>query len=56
LANRHLKKRRRWGGILFSIGLVLILGSMGWSKTGDLTKQGVIVYTSNTSGFTESSG
>lgn len=56
LQNRHLKKRPQWGGILFSLGLVLILGSTSWSKTGNVTKHIAIVYSSNTSGFTEPSG
>jgi hypothetical protein len=41
---------------IFSLGLVLILGSTTWGKTGNLTKQGVIIYSGNTSGFTDPSG
>jgi len=52
----HLKKRHKWGVFLFSLSLVLILGSARWGKTGNVKKQGVIVYSSNTSGFTEPTG
>ena len=50
------KKRNKWGGFLFSLGLILFLGCAGLARTSNSNRQLAILYTSNTSGFTEPSG